>query len=703
MSFVTLPQSPKEEKDEDISYTAIELDRVTEEEEMLSCSSTSRRVDGWPEGPQPLRGISLLKFLGDLLLAILPIPFLALVIAVLNLNHSVLSEHGKTIQRLIILGPTLYPLVFAALCGRFLRTFAIWLAEGGTTIETLEKLLRSQSFVSAFGTAITLRSMNTISIPLLLLWFLSPLGGQSTLRLLHETNTTTTGPGSLYYSNPDAPFDLNQNSPWFSVVPTVLSASLSTSPIVRDGPVDLWNHPKIPRIHDVEQDIAPNSNSTGKWFPVPDGVNHTYASLLGISVQGLVEGTHSQSLVNYTYMTVDCSLRYRANETAVLRQLSSSSVCINPPFVEVNNGSAGTNALRTTKVYLQDKETTKINEFLFKYGYNSTTDRGNRTSCNSTSNQNIKEQLYFLYGQNAYTTGMFHTYECVPRFFAVEAQLKCRSDICGVGKVRRVPNDMIQDAVTQCADGLLDKPDQGRRLPCLSTTPKLLDNFVNYFIMSTTSYLTTSEVVNTYSIYDGFILGGNETYPADPKNRTLDSVSTKLMSERLTLILNAYWQAASWGPLVTRMEPFKAPSDSELSASWKPNAMRLKGTITRTNTTVSISRAVYKANIPWCLTLLFTTSVLIVLGILNLILSWLTIAPDLFSYAASMTRDNPYTNNPNGGSALGGTERSRLLKKLRVQIGDVRPYDKVGYVALRSVEKRGEFSTGMLRKGRLYE
>jgi hypothetical protein len=66
-----------------------------------------------------------------------------LAIAVLQLNDEPLSDHGKTIQRLMALGPTLYPLVYAAVCGRYLRSFAIWLVERGTTIEVSASLQKS--------------------------------------------------------------------------------------------------------------------------------------------------------------------------------------------------------------------------------------------------------------------------------------------------------------------------------------------------------------------------------------------------------------------------------------------------------------------------------------------------------------------------------------------------------------------------------
>lgn len=60
-----------------------------------------------------------------------------------------------------------------------------------------------------------------VSVVLLLLWTLSPLGGQSSLRLLHEANATMTDIGIVYYFDPAAMVDLGETSTWFTLIQTV--------------------------------------------------------------------------------------------------------------------------------------------------------------------------------------------------------------------------------------------------------------------------------------------------------------------------------------------------------------------------------------------------------------------------------------------------------------------------------------------------
>lgn len=73
-----------------------------------------------------------------------------------KLDGKDVSPYGKHVQEAILLGPTIYPLVFAALGGRALRKIALWRAGEGTTlgvsrlIEICNLLLTSRSFWNTY-------------------------------------------------------------------------------------------------------------------------------------------------------------------------------------------------------------------------------------------------------------------------------------------------------------------------------------------------------------------------------------------------------------------------------------------------------------------------------------------------------------------------------------------------------------------------
>jgi hypothetical protein len=80
-----------------------------------------------------------------------------------------------------------------------------------------------------------------------------------------------------------------------------------------------------------------------------------------------------------------------------------------------------------------------------------------------------------------------------------------------------------------------------------------------------------------------------------------------------------------------------------------------------------------------------------------------TLAPDIFGYVSSLTRDNPQINLPEGGSTLSGLERARMLKKVKVKIADVGGSDGVGRVGLaRLGTMEGMAGVKDLEKGKRY-
>ncbi|KAI4644369.1 hypothetical protein J4E93_006270 [Alternaria ventricosa] len=172
-----------------------------------------------------------------------------------------------------------------------------------------------------------------------------------------------------------------------------------------------------------------------------------------------------------------------------------------------------------------------------------------------------------------------------------------------------------------------------------------------------------------------------------------------MVSERLSLWLNSWWQAGAFPSSATLRNPYETPNQKFIDdTSISQNFWMMAA-----NATFSSKFPVYQKNTAWIITQLFASTVLLLVGILNIAIYLTTLAPDYFTYVSAFTRDNPYVKVPEGGSGLDGSERSRLLRKMKVQIADANPESDVGYVVLKSVEDETEFASGQLRKGRLYE
>ncbi|KAJ8106309.1 hypothetical protein OPT61_g9621 [Boeremia exigua] len=661
-------------------------ERSKRSSEEVERGTVAQTIAGWPCGPRRLDGVSIPYLVGDALLILLPVAFLVLAITAWRLNGEPLSKTGQTVQRVMSVGPTIYPLAFAAIGGRCLRAIAIRLAERGTTISMLEKLLGSQSVVSAVGTAFTLRSLNLTTIALLFLWALSPLGGQSSLRLLQEANKTITETGTVYYSDPAATTELDEAFSWFSLIPTVLGASVAVSEEVKNRPVDLWGHPKIPRLDLIEQDSRRGVNVEGDWISVSPG-NQTYSSWVGVNVQGLRPDTHAAFQVKSNYMLLDCKKLYGGNSSAIVKYLQDPRISVYPNLWPQNPQNYSQQELkmmseaRLLQGYMVGAEGSSFEylSFFLKAAWNST-DGGAKKNVYFPDTIWKQESVEFWYGakyrgfedtEGVYDASSpkngFQIHSCTQHVVTVDAHIECHSDECQVTKLRNTasaPNSACLSTASLA-------------LSCLKKGTRALSTFLTHLPRA----VNVGALSKTMNPFDDFIGGGNVTYQNVIGDYTRD------LSR----------QASAWGIQTVRASPFEHPAYPWTGAPYDPERF-----VNVTEATFTQALSVYQANIAWVVCLLLISTVLLLLAVANVAVCCATIAPDLFSYASSLARENPYTNTPHGGSALDGAKRSRLLGGMRVQIADVSPESEVGYVALKSLDEDDDFRDGKLRKDKTY-
>ncbi|KAF1835356.1 hypothetical protein BDW02DRAFT_290196 [Decorospora gaudefroyi] len=647
-------------KQEDVAYSAVEVDPNGSNVNILHPQPS---VPGWPTAPRRV-SIAWVWLVGDLVLLLMPIAFIVLAALAYQLDGKPISAHGKRIGDMILLGPTLFPLAFAALGGRSLKKIALWKAQRGTTLGVLEHLIGSQSLVSAVGHAYTLRELNILTLGLLILWALSPLGGQSTLRLLYETNSTVSEVSTVFHSDvnarsrfPDEPY----NEDMVNRVNAVLLTSLTTIDMLEYSSLDTWSHPKIPRIESLEQEAKRNGTDI-RWYDVEEQVNQTYASLTGVDILNLSEGADANFSIPYEYMYFDCQMRPSTNQSVSMTEQMKYLAGLN-------------NSTR-----LQSGGT-------FPY------------QVNSTSGFTIMERGFFIYGISDGVTvekllygsqilsGSIYLFECSMNSVLLEANLICESSTCTTARLRRrltpranrnathLPYDVVNDGYT-FKYFITDLAEIGGKTSNFKSNP--IDDYI---------YGVTPWDQNEF----GFAPMHNWTEYIGAPQKEAD------MSRRLTKLLNTYWDASRWPMAITRNDPFGKVSLNATTGA-PPESL----TMDSTEAVITHRVRIYRANVPWVVSLVLCSSVLFLLGLASFIFAFMITAPDIFDYVSSFTRDNAFVKGPEGGSALDGATRARLLSGLRVQVGDVRPGEEEGYIALRSVEGREDEVAGRVKKGRMY-
>jgi hypothetical protein len=141
----------------------------------------------------------------------------------------------------------------------------------------------------------------------------------------------------------------------------------------------------------------------------------------------------------------------------------------------------------------------------------------------------------------------------------------------------------------------------------------------------------------------------------------------KELSSSFTIMINTYLKAAqavgSFG------SPISEISEDSIHAI-------LNGTNHNATWPTAIGRGAvydprYYLSLPWIAVDLITCGILFLSAVASFWLRMATVAPDIFGYVSSLTRDNPHMRLPEGGSTLSGLDRTRALKDVKVKIADL--------------------------------
>lgn len=491
------------------------------------------------------------------------------------------------------------------------------------------------------------------------------------------------------------------------ISPAILAASLATSQETKALPVDVWNHPKIPRLDAIEQLSLENSTTEGDWITV-NTTAARYSSWAGVNVQNLQPAGNAEFQARYKYIYLDCSVLFGGTGYKVWKEMLAAELMMYPP-VSPDDPANTTSRTRNVNVDAFNALAKAIYtpgqpvlSMFLKAAYPSNNIDRFADNRNASRFERPNQAINLLYGAKYVNSTsanlvdavvLVHT--CAPHFVTVDAQITCQAGNCVTSRLRYVPNSSVIE--TSCSSKYT--------LGCMLTATRAVGPLIAWLprvLMSTTT--------ESQNAFDGWIGGDDITYAGYTdsfKNapRIAEHISAEKISERLTIVLNTFYQSVAWGPQITRAGLFDKPDGDRAELANDTSYLYQAAPERRLNTSEAIfsqSVAIYEVNVAWTVTLLLITTILLLLSIVNMAVSFMTIAPDLFYYASSLARENPYTDTPDGGTAMDGGQRSRLLRGMKVQIADVSPHDEIGYVVLKSIGEGENCETGRLKKHRLY-
>ncbi|KAL6158485.1 hypothetical protein ACJBU6_02597 [Exserohilum turcicum] len=573
-------------------------------------------------------GVIVLIF--DVILASTPIMFVVLAIIAAKLNGEEVSDYGYKLKETLLLSPTIFPLLFAALMGRFFRHLGLWLAQRGTTLGRLEHLIGCQSVFSALERQFSLRSWSAIGVVSVLVWLLSPVGGQSALRLLDQETGQVHSTVLVRYLSPMSIVDSIMGGASFinearSAFTSICLAAILSSSKFQNTPMDLWGNIKLPMYRHLE-----NSTTVDGWKVISDPTadNITYASLIGIPIVGQPSDGSSTFNIKARQFDLTCSS---------------------------NNG---------TKKEPADFE----NKFTWQLRVINDTAPAckNRTLCPLQQCQNYPCPIRSLslatrsldHSEEKYD---FSTARCQLTYENFEAGVQCKGKACAVYKMRKL--DLLDSNFTIGIDKLIRQT----------------------FVFN---QLATMVNLDTYNVGSAVARGSTnmERWIQDPTDfigvlfsyAKLWQLSPQVFGDRLTIMYNTFWQSTYGTPALAGNLPAYVLKTGQLNST---NAMSNIQFLPLEAQTTRATKPVYRTNWKWFTALLVCSLILLVAAWAALILKHITIAPDIIGYASSLTLLNPYCPTPTGGTTLNGLERAALLHDLPVRIGDVCPNESVGAIA----------------------
>ena len=508
-----------------------------------------------------------------------------------------------------------------------------------------------------------LRQYGLMSIVLIVLWLLSPLGGQSSSRLLYLRDTEIHSTAAVAWHNvyaarfaPDGS-SLSDLNP--SVTNNVYVASMLQSRESVLSPQDFWGNVKIPYMEELlELDLSEETD--GNWQEVNQWQQIVYSSLTGIPVAGLKSGQRSSFLVGSRYFKLQ-----------PIDQTQSGG------DEKSTGGEAGMCDWFGALPDLSDASAPCVSK--------------RRNSC-APKNIMMSLQCGTTEMDFAIWVGGGHgwyQYKFNVSAVDVESQVVCEGRVCSVTRMRYLTDETAPDIGLQPGDlqsaimlagGASIPPRQLYQLMCAFST--LFDYSIgNDQPQNEAFYASGFDPPYTMELSLGSI------------QESLESLTEDRVGVRLTTLLNTYFQANSSGTMLAS----QAQADDTSMLPWNQYPMLT------VSANISTTVTLYAYDPVFVSLTLITSTVLLTCGFLGLFFRYNAIAPDIIGYVSTMARDNPHFSLPTGHGMLDGIERARLLRDVRVQIAevaDVKDGD-IGHVALRDIDGE-DVGKGRLRKRTKY-
>lgn len=460
----------------------------------------------------------------------------------------------------------------------------------------------------------------------------------------------------MFLSNNDV-FTFASDEAWAKADSLFVSSLLSDEK-VKNSAVDSWGNVKIPML----ETLKTLSDAEG-WHSLAGSGATTYSSLIGVPIAGMPTSGNTSSFIQTSYWTLDCS--------SVRQPLDG--------FLGANTSNYEWQGFR-------------IDSF---------SPRAEIWQTDKTMNASALPRRLIYNGTFINSEGIrqFDHALCDIKTTYVEVEVRCSAAMCEAKSMRKSTLPQVVSLSDQLGD-LDDRTfDRELHFPAIWTSFDALTPF-QYWAFIFPSFMdhmnslasSTNIIIGGTAIQHYFLDHGNP-FTFDVKNmKSITSLPPGSFATSFAQILNTYWLAVI-GRNVVPMN--RIGSLSNLSSDYDmKNILETVGKRTQTD--------VFVCHRGWLVVLIIASIAILLSGITSIVLSTITIGPELAMNISTVLREAKHADLPGGGTTLDDDERGRLLKDVKVRMGDVRPRRGVGRIGIGTYEDVTQ-EPAKLRKKRLYE
>lgn len=522
----------------------------------------------------------------------------------------------------------------------------------------VETLSGSDTLIGAILTQVQLRNINLLAVALVVLWSLSPLGGQASLRIARPGTRVITSQREVSFLDPSSTYTMGQSgdTDLKPLAKTMFATSLVSSQLLYGKPQDNWGNPRVPivEVFDNYQDH--------EWIEIgANATNTTFSSLVGIPFSPGLPNDATSFTLNTSYMSLNCPTMKKIPK--VNGTLFTNFTANLPPFHILGGW------------YMSSPHPACDPSLVAPGGFQiamSACLRGCRPLLNESQVPQPREARRVIW-ESAGKESLSHI-ECTLHTTYVDVNYTCVNSSCIPEAVRLSPTGPGPEHFSD--PGFPDN---------YPNDPWNLHNFTGLdrgssfspvgFLSSITEAFDFSTSHDTIPILS-LLLSPNNSFARPVHEETfyrdILDLGRATFETRFAQLLNTQYIIGGYPEMVAK----------SFSVSPQNRSTKYDGAIVANRTaTTQHPHPILVCKKPWFFTMLVASIILLLASVMGAVLRALTLVPDVLGTLSIVTLDNRVERPLQKASMLDGLDRSRLLKNVKIKLGNVEAGAPSGRIA----------------------